>query len=941
MGAAQYVVTSDTSFREDLLTECPLIALQAVVTHDDSGRRASQVALYAVDKRFWEFHQRAVVAPARNEFLVSDALAAELSIQAGDNILVRVTRASEVPLESLHGRKDDPGRTVRGVARGSLSRDAMGEFSLRLQQGPVRAIFVNLDRFQRDLDMDGRVNAALTKSAPDQLIRGAATLSDLGIKVQNGMADHASTMLNDSRMNAIRKADTAAQPVFTYLANSIRGGGREIPYSVVTAMDRPELTADDQIVLNQWAARDLQAKPGETITLEYYLWNPSGKLETRTAEFRYSGTAAIEQWQRFLSPEYPGVSDALTMSDWDPPFPMNLGRIRKVDEEYWDRYRATPKAFIRLSAGQALWRSRYGAATGVRTTASPEAIRAQIDPLTVIHVEDVRQAASQASRGSTNFGEYFLYFSFFLVVSALLLAGMFFRFGIEQRLSEIATLRALGWSVAQVRKLLLTESLLVAAAGSAAGSIMAFLYSHLILYLLGTWWVDAVGTSDLTIVFSWAAVMVGILGGLLMAALVIYGALRLIGRRSPRESASRKTRAPIYAAILGIGGLSALAVGGAGGFFGAGSLLMAAVLTWLFGRLKRRSGHIGSIEALGIRYTAHRPGRAVLCMALIASATFLIVAVDSFRRGGIPAEGGYRYFAESAIPLLHDPNSPEGREALNLNDAGKWVSFRLRPGDDASCLNLYQPQNPRVVGSPESWLTLAPQTDGTISAAVDANTLTYVLHKKIGDVLQVGNARLKFVKALHDTVFQSEILIGDSDFQRVYPEEQGFRVFLIDAPAGRDADIEKALADYGLDATSVADRIAAFHRVENTYLSTFQSLGALGLLLGAIGMGAVILRNILERRRELAILRAGGYDTVRISRMILAENIFILAVGLTAGTVSALIAVIPTVLDRGGAPSVWTLVGLLTTVMLVGVTASFAAIHSIMAAPVLPALRSE
>ena len=60
LGETQYAVTSNTFFREALLPECPLIALEAVVTHDGSGRRASEVALYAVDQRFWEFHQRAM-----------------------------------------------------------------------------------------------------------------------------------------------------------------------------------------------------------------------------------------------------------------------------------------------------------------------------------------------------------------------------------------------------------------------------------------------------------------------------------------------------------------------------------------------------------------------------------------------------------------------------------------------------------------------------------------------------------------------------------------------------------------------------------------------------------------------------------------------------------------------------------------------------------------
>ena len=73
------------------------------------------------------------------------------------------------------------------------------------------------------------------------------------------------------------------------------------------------------------------------------------------------------------------------------------------------------------------------------------------------------------------------------------------------------------------------------------------------------------------------------------------------------------------------------------------------------------------------------------------------------------------------------------------------------------------------------------------------------------------------------------------------------------------AALESRLADFGFDAEPAAARLAAFHRVENTYIATFQTLGALGLLLGTLGLGAVLVRNAFEQRRELALLRAVGY----------------------------------------------------------------------------------
>ena len=83
----------------------------------------------------------------------------------------------------------------------------------------------------------------------------------------------------------------------------------------------------------------------------------------------------------------------------------------------------------------------------------------------------VRRLAIEASSGATDFGEYFTYFSFFLVVSALLLAVLFFRLGVEQRLRQIGILRAAGFTMATMRRLLLAEALVLAAAGSALGVV--------------------------------------------------------------------------------------------------------------------------------------------------------------------------------------------------------------------------------------------------------------------------------------------------------------------------------------------------------------------------------------------------------------------------------------------------------------------------------------
>ena len=134
---------------------------------------------------------------------------------------------------------------------------------------------------------------------------------------------------------------------------------------------------------------------------------------------------------RDLAPVYPGITESESLSDWDPPFPIDLQRVRPVDEDYWNRYRGTPKAFISLQAGQRLWGSRFGSVTSLRlrpaqgvdlSTAREDVERGllgSLDPLTHgFSIVDVRAQNLCASEGATDFGEYFTYFSTFLVVAA-------------------------------------------------------------------------------------------------------------------------------------------------------------------------------------------------------------------------------------------------------------------------------------------------------------------------------------------------------------------------------------------------------------------------------------------------------------------------------------------------------------------------------------------
>ncbi|MSO21971.1 MAG: ABC transporter permease [Acidobacteria bacterium] len=1134
LGRASFVFSASHFFSEDFPRRiehqpaflkrfkdlCPLIVTQGVVTHQENRRRASEVRVYGIDERFWGFHNQPAGAAfeiSSREALVSQPLATEVGIQPGDSVLLRLEAPSDIPAESLHGRKENRGRTVRLTARQVLPSGGLGEFSLNAEQQSVKAIFVPLSRLQKELGQDGQINSVLVAEASswkedssrpatdagmelERIVRDEAMLEDMGLRlrrldipagqpesraVECLSLEKVSTLLDEplvtKSQEAAVRSGLAPMPVLTYLANRIRIGSREIPYSLVAAVESGLLqpltheaasnSATSPIWLNQWAAVDLNAKAGDRVTLEYYLWREEGQLATQTSEFQLAGIFPIRgiAADRNLAPDYPGISDSDTLSDWDPPFPMDLGLIRPKDEAYWKQYRAIPKAFIALADGQRLWRSRFGMLTSLRfepaanaessaeLLSSSEKFRqelgAKLSPFDMgFALLPVKAQGLVASRGATDFGEYFTYFSFFLVASALLLATLFFRLGLEQRLREVGLLKALGFAPQQIRNLFLLEGLLLAAVGSLIGVCGALAYASLMMLFLRTWWVGAVGTTELSLHVSAGSLLSGAVGGILSAAGCVawtlhrmmpaspHGLLagvwtrsvpappklpwergrlarRLGGRaptnssgsegqaRRPRSQESRHAKvAAVVFSLLGgmlLAGAAGARLNEAAGFFGAGISFLVSLLCLQSFLLRRtqssalKAYRVSTLWRLGSRHASDRPGRSVLCIALIATSTFIIVAVDAFQRDpAVLAEapsiqkplspsgtGGFALMGQSLLPVFQNWSTLEGRNALGFSeeDARSWgqatvVRFRVRPGEDTSCLNLFQPRKPRILapehGHPAEgrfafkesvaaseaekrnpWRLLDRHfPDGAVPVIGDANSLKYVLHLKVGTDWLLeragrGAVTLRVVAALADSLFQSELLMSEENFKRLFPEQQGYRFFLFDVPAGLASELsqllEERLTDEGLDVSLTAERLAGFHRVENTYLSTFQFLGGLGLLLGTLGLAVVLLRNVLERRRELAVLRAVGYTPRHLAMMVASENVFLLLRGTAIGAASALLAILPAISSRGWRLPSGSMGWLLMGVLLAGLAASLLATRAALRIPLLEALRSE
>lgn len=1097
-------LANDPGFKESgYQSVVPAILLANSSIERQDGGRASGVLTVSCDERFFQLFPTErdrnrdsppAVQIAPGEVMLSEPLALELGAKVGDTVALRLPAADQVPADSPLGRKDDLVRSATELkVAGIYASRGIGRFSLRPNQSLPLNAYVATTTLQEALDQSGRVNAIFIGASGEarshrqreeshQKLQAAfrPTLDDYGLRLQRvtrkwqeeTVYDYFQLtsdrmVLEPELVEAARTtyANEKPQVLFTYLANRIerlpvgesdeRAPTKPISYSTICAVDANESLGptfdaagkllgplkDDEIVVNDWAARDQQLEIGDKLRVTYFEPETThGQTLDTWADFTLRGVTPLtipassvdesDQRPTFandpnLTPEVPGVTDKESISKWDAPFKVDYSLVRPEDDKYWEEYRTTPKAFVSLAAGQRLWGSRWGKVTAARFPASESLQQEQLEQrlLDTLRASDVtlgfdfqpiKQRDLKASSGTTPFDVLFLLLSMFIVGAAVLLVVLLFRLGVEQRASEIGVLLGLGWTRRRVSRWLIGEGTMVAALGAAIGMLAGIAYAWLMIYGLTTWWRGAVGTTFLELHWTWRSLTIGYLSGTLVSVLAIVWGLRqtkniairrvLAGQATDefaRATARRGWWSGMLAALLlaAAVGLAFLALrlradAQAGAFLGSGAAVLIALL--LLVRLQLRGGAAavgliggGSLARLSLRSAARNPARSVLTLALVAAAGFLIVALSAFRL--TPSQngsGGFEYVAESATPVLVDLSAAENREQLLADDAallqgGTILPFRLQPGDDASCRNLYQSTQPRVLGvtpavvefyedpsqTPFDWsasaadssveqqnpwrlLSVAHSPGEPVSVVIDQNTARYSLQLYGGigeqfDITYPGGQTVTFqvVGLLSNSMLQGNLLIGESNFKRLFPQTNGYRYFLIQVPGENAAQaiaaLEARLSDQGFDAKDARGLLVELMAVQNTYLSTFQALGALGLILGTFGLAAVQARSILERRGELGLLRAAGFARSRLTWLVMLENVILLLGGLAIGIVAALVAVLPHALVGGVRPPVAELAGMLGLVVVVGCLVGWLTIRGTLRVPLIAALRGE
>ncbi len=970
----------------------PLLQTRGIAIASGGKSRANNVQVVGVDTRFGQIGGAKDLygQMAPGEAIINRPLALRLGIGENDEVLLRMKKLDVLPKDAPLSLDSDSAVARRFTVKRVASDGEFGRFNLRADQLAPLTAFISLPYLAKEMGFGGRANVLLVSNRSEapldipelrEALKQAWTLADGGFELTD-IPDRNVVELQSARIfldppvvDASMKIGGAAQPILTYFVNELRHGSRSTPYSFVSSPGSPLVSSrmkDDDIIINAWLAEDLDAGVGDQIHLTYYVLDSGRKLREKSSDFSVKNVVPLEGMyaDRDLLPNFPGLSGAENCRDWDPGIPVDLNKIRDKDEDYWDAFRGTPKAFVTLNAAQSMWANRFGSLTAVRFAGLKiddveNAIKNALDPASLGFVfQEVKKEGLRASSQSVNFSQLFMGLSFFIVVAALLLTGLLFVFNTENRSEENGLLLALGFSRKAVKWMVLREGAVLVMIGSMLGGIGGVLYNFLILSALKTVWRGAVGTSALHIHLQITSLVLGVSAGIVVAFFSIWlvtqrhihqpitglqrglAKIETIGTKKPRTSLlvgiSCLTAISIILVIADFGrGTQAFAF-----FFSAGFLFliggMAFINVGLYHLGKKTEKVRLNIFNIGFRNTMRKRTRSITLVGLLACGLFIVFTVGANRLNALKdaerrdsGTGGFALYGESSIPVLYDLNSQKGKTFYGLDAKGledvSFVQFRIKEGDDASCLNLNRVSNPQLIGAnPEElskrnaftfaamtkdvdpnnpWMVLAKNLpDGTIPAVADLTVIMWGLGKAVGDTLTYMDEKgeafdCKLVGGLANSIFQGNLIISEKTLIHKYPSSGGYGLFLVDAPPERAADVSKsltwALLDQGPDLMPASTRLAEFNTVQNTYLSIFLILGSLGLILGSVGLGIVTWRNIHERRGELALLQALGYSKKTVQTILLSEHVALLMAGIILGILAALLATLPSVLTPG------------------------------------------
>ncbi|MBK9390151.1 MAG: ABC transporter permease [Bacteroidetes bacterium] len=879
LGNTQLLISSglrffDSSVSERLMQKTrikstPILETDGYCQNFETGASVLDINIYGIKKDFFEFHGIDSIEIPEGTAAVNSELAKQLGIKKGDEIIIKFSDPDPIPRNAPFAPETNgEGSKVLKVSR-ILGPDLAGNFSLGISQLISRNIFMNLADLQQGKNSLFRVNRLLVANSEDisesslnNILKDVLLISDIGLSVRKSAVTGETEIISDrifidsTLVRSILEEIKSGYPVLTYLANSLKTEKAETPYSFVSgiSIDSGTVMGNNEIIISKWLAEDLKSVPGDEITLKWY--HPVGNiLEEREATFiikSIAGNNGIFS-DPSLMPEFPGISGSTSCSSWDAGIPILMSKIREKDENYWDKYRGTPKAFLSYENAKKLWGNSFGLATAIRFPKDTDSeliinsLKGKIEPSDAgITISNVRLSGEDAASQGVDFGTLFLSLGFFIILSCIILLSFSVSIFFDSKKDQVRTYYALGFSNRLIGRMLFTETAIISVAGSLAGVFSGYWVNVLIVKALNTVWTGAVQTNSIIPGFDSVAVVIGFISTIVISQLLVMMKLRSYLKRLGTDGKSGFRLNSSGGNLISLSAFSILAIivttasilshdASVILSFSGGILLfiafVLAIRQYYINDQKNLFSSSSRFYRFSGRFYSFYPSQAVAPVIFIAAGIFAIIITSSNRltltdemyrnEGGT---GGFLLWSESAIPVRQNLNSEAGIMEFGLNDPEfKDIEILQCPklaGDDASCLNLNHIKTPPLIGiDPEEivrrgsfsfaavieglgeknpWMLLEEKTDDDIIYGIaDQTVLQWGLMIKTGDTLLFRSEKGKLLKiiicgGLKSSVFQGHLLIGDNNFRYYFPSVAGSSVFLFDG-GNQDAEQLKSL----------------------------------------------------------------------------------------------------------------------------------------------------
>ena len=872
------------------------------------------------------------------------------------HVVLRLPAAGIVPSGSMFVT-DVYTTSLRLELSDIVSVEQGGNISLQNEQIIPFNIFVNRAELAETMEVCRRINVILSdriisreefakawnyeisglRVSPRHSREGGNPQLARGLQVKPAMTTITSDriFIQNQVVETLTKDDPYANRIFAYFANSISidksalsvpfftddegevwfletpARARSIPYSFVTAVDffDGRKLEPDEIILPFYTAHRLSAYSvnADTISIRYFVSQRFRTLTEDSISLIYRNMTWVSNLyaDKSLRAGFPGLSNVESCADWNSDLPINMSLITDEREEFWRRWRNTPKAIVPYATLAPRWENAFGSATALQIsdTSNLQNLTFEMFDINLIYP---RETAILAAKSGVDFSSLFLALGFFIIISAMMLMAVPLSEMLFRRRKELNLLKAIGFSNKRILRLLWREINPVVWISAVGGVIAGLLYTSLVLFLLGTVWQGATHTDGFRMFPDFSTTLIGLIIGVILSLFLVYFVIRNGTRYGVRGTRSIKKPAINHLSLT------------------INRLIKSSIL--------------------------YKKNQALLSFVTLACGVLIVFSVGLNRQGFADssqirtATGGFALWAETSVPIFHNIQTEDGRSRLglmNLSDNAYVLQLLKYSADDASCLNLNRVSTPNVLGidmndlknsdfkitrtifdvprnkrrhcglDPQSprygvpayaGVTKKMQTahNGVIPALVDETVLRWTLGRRLGDTLTYIGERgdtvlIQLAGTLDNSIFQGYILIDKNLFSEIWSEISGSEIMLVSVPENEIEStkilLSQALHMFGIRVTTTNERMRLFYSVTDTYLTIFLTLGGLGLLLGIFSFIIVVRKNLLARAKEITLYRSLGFNEKRLQNLLYKENIIIPLSAIFTGSLLSLFGV--------------------------------------------------